>query len=460
MNLVWNNCYDDAWLGFLEPASMAHPAKFARGLIERIYAYLFEREFIKHDDVIVDPFGGVGGSAIIASYLDLQWVGCELEPKFHALAERNFALHAGKIDRLGLHHPRIVCGDSRKLRENLAGVLAECCVSSPPYASGVVHDGNGIDPTKLTGNAAGKSSQAFAQGYGSAAGQLGSMPAGDVAAVLSSPPYAESSVTGESNFLGAGGGVMVPASSCERGYGSTSGNLGNLPAGAVVTSPPFENQEPSHAQGSKFEEEHRRLHPTKLAKDRPGMFQHEYGDSEGQIGTQTGETFWSAARLIVQESFTILRPGAVAVFVCKDYIRKGRRVAFSDDWQRLCESAGFVLVERIRASLVKDDAAPSLFGGMDVRTTKRCSFFRRLYEKRHPENAINWEDIVVVRKPDGNGGGLGAVVSSPPYVGIDVNTEQGQSNPNRDGGRLQGAANDGYGTTPGQLGAMKPGKQE
>jgi hypothetical protein len=34
-----------------------------------------------------------------------------------------------------------------------------------------------------------------------------------------------------------------------------------------------------------------------------------------------------------------------------------------------------------------------------VKTTARKSFFRRLYEKRYPENSIDFEEVVFARKP-------------------------------------------------------------
>jgi DNA modification methylase len=50
-------------------------------------------------------------------------------------------------------------------------------VTSPPYAT-QVHEGNGIDASKLTGNKAGKNSQAKAEGYGDSPGQLGNAGGG------------------------------------------------------------------------------------------------------------------------------------------------------------------------------------------------------------------------------------------------------------------------------------------
>ncbi len=177
-----------------------------------------------------------------------------------------------------------------------------------------------------------------------------------------------------------------------------------------------------------------------------------YGSTKGQVGAMEGETFWSAARLIVQECFAILREGGIAVWVCKDFIRKGKRVPFSDDWQRLCEACGFVLVERIQASLVKEDSHPSLFGGNDVKITERKSFFRRLAEKKGSPR-IDHEDVIVMRKAGGMGGAASAIVSSPPF------TERQPPSNARPGEEveLKRMIVDTYGSTSGQLGSMKPG---
>ena len=38
--LTWTGCYDDNWKGTITDEAFAHPAKFAKGLIERIADYL------------------------------------------------------------------------------------------------------------------------------------------------------------------------------------------------------------------------------------------------------------------------------------------------------------------------------------------------------------------------------------------------------------------------------------
>lgn len=69
-------------------------------------------------------------------------------------------------------------------------------------------------------------------------------------------------------------------------------------------------------------------------------------------------------------------------------------------WRKLCEHAGFECEVWVKASLLKEHRSPGLFDGEDiVKTKSRKSFFRRLYENKYPENAINEEDVLFFRKP-------------------------------------------------------------
>lgn len=123
---------------------------------------------------------------------------------------------------------------------------------------------------------------------------------------------------------------------------------------------------------------------------RAGM--QDYGTSPGQIGN-TGSIFWEAARDILLACHRCLRPGAATAWVTKDFCRAGERVCFSDDWQRLLEATGYRVLLRVRSSLVKVDSHPGLFGGNVERKRERKSFFRRLAE-RHGSPAIDHEDVI------------------------------------------------------------------
>lgn len=90
-------------------------------------------------------------------------------------------------------------------------------------------------------------------------------------------------------------------------------------------------------------------------------------------------------------------PG-VACWILKDYVKKGQRVPFCDNWARLCEAVGFRVVQRVRCWLVKEENNPGLFGTVTKRT-ERKSFFRRLHERKPGAVRIDWEEVLFVVKP-------------------------------------------------------------
>jgi hypothetical protein len=384
--LNWTHCYDDTWKGLIVDEAFAHPAKFARGLIRRIYAHALGAGYLKPGDIVIDPFGGVALGGLDASMLGLHWRGCELEPRFVALAEQNIALwQRWQPDGTA----RIVQGDSRQLGRVLQ--TAGAVVSSPPYVSGGHHN-DVFGAWNKNGGGQGVGSKEEA-GYGHTPAQLGQMKEGDLSevlqagAVVSSPPYADHLGDGKNGIdtskmqRASAGQKRGPGCKHEAtfqaqssGYGTTPGNLSALPA-AVVLSPPYEGG-PVNSTSNGID-----------------------WQKAGQLGNEQGETFWSAARLIVAECYKILRPGGYAFWVCKDFVRDKARVPFSDQWRQLCESCGFVTVEWIKASLVKEWTENTLFNGTETKRKERKSFFRRLAEKKGSPR-IDHEDVIVMRKKE------------------------------------------------------------
>jgi modification methylase len=231
-----------------------------------------------------------------------------------------------------------------------------------------------------------------------------------------------------------------------------------MEAACVVSSPPYEGSFNGGVQENpeSTRERMRRAGASEKTISKIGDNSHSaglgYGEADGQIGNESGETFWEAAREIVAQCFQILRPGGIACWVTKNFVRNKKIVDFTGDWIKLCQSCGFVLVERIQASLVKEDSGADLFGGEWQTRTERKSFFRRLYEKKYPGNRIDHEDVIVMMKPDGNGGGCEAIVSSPPFGECQPQQDRNFHAPNDSSGNLN--ASD-YGDTPGQLGRLK-----
>lgn len=243
----WHGCYDNGWGNLIVPEAYGHPAKFSRGLIERIVTHGLECGYWKAGDVIGDPFGGVALGGIIAGYHGLNWIGVELELKFCTLGNQNLDLHRAKWAALGYKvDVRLVQGDSR----NFAALIGQATgiITSPPWDSKqeLICEGHA---RQVTTN---RAEQSHVDAYGSTAGQIGRLPAGSVGGVITSPPFLTAT---------DGAGINTPGKRPEtmRGVlkdgslsmGDSPGNIGNLKSGevaAVITSPPFGEDQPCASQ--------------------------------------------------------------------------------------------------------------------------------------------------------------------------------------------------------------------
>lgn len=278
------------------------------------------------------------------------------------------------------------------------GVGIDGVVSSPPYAGSMEKQG-GINPEKseYIGGPHSQMNNSDTR-YGETPGQLGAMPASDFDAAISSPPFGAAQTGGGINVNGYHNEEMRKGifdlvgqrSYTPENQGTTPGNLASLPYDAAVSSPPFEK-----VQGFQDKEFSDRWGPKQSRTVEPAG----YGSTPGNMGNSTGDTFWSAARAIVDQVYSILKPGGVAIWVCKRFVKDKAIVEFSQQWARMCEAAGFQVVHWHRAWLVEEKGTQyDLFGNGHHKTTARKSFFRRLAEKRGSP-AIDWEDVICMRKP-------------------------------------------------------------
>lgn len=414
----WQGCYEQSWKDVIVPEAFSHPAKMAYGLLSRILTHAQEQGWFTPQSIILDPFGGIGSTGILGAYEGYQVVCVELEAKFVDLAEQNFKLHDNAWQKFGNPRPIVLQGDSRRLVEVVQ--KADMVLSSPPFLqseggkpeSSVV---NSKDFGQCRPYGIGKQSEL------NTPGQLGAMKAGDL--IISSPPYAES-LTGdgtqnetaaESRAKRRTPGGSLGQSQRTQGYGSKQ-NLGNLKSGdLIVSSPPFMLSDNRNADKTGFA--HKFHGDQKYGNENPSMggmggdrlsekaksARTENVESIKNLGNivstgNTGklineETFWSAARLIVEQCYQILRPGGHAIWVCKDFVRNKKRVPFSKDWARLCESVGFKLVHWHKATLIKESKHKTLFGHTETKRTARKSFFRRLAEAKGSPR-IDEEDIL------------------------------------------------------------------
>jgi len=123
-----------------------------------------------------------------------------------------------------------------------------------------------------------------------------------------------------------------------------------------------------------------------------------YGTEQGQLGIERGETFWTAARQVVEQTYHVLTPGAHAIWVCKDFVRDKARVPFSHQWAQLCEACGFEWLHEHRAWVVEDYGTQLGFFEDQPIIKERKSFFRRLAEKNGSPR-IDWESVLCFRRP-------------------------------------------------------------
>ncbi len=411
----WHGLYAEKWNGEITPEAYAHPAKFSRGLIRKIYDHALAEGWLAPGDVVIDPFGGVSLGALDAMKAGLSWVGMELEPRFVDLGNANIQKW---LSEYAPHFPgwgsaRLLQGDSRELASRIAE--AGVCVSSPPYAELGINSGEGPNSS---GERHGKESatenacKAVGVGYGKEAANLGNLratPAG-FSAAISSPPYAEARIGSESG-----------QEQCGRGdqYGASPGQLGAMRAAgfdAAVSSPPFMGQTPGSDKPT-FEKR-----PDGTAFGAGRSMQSDYDDkvpyekrgalmlNDGSYSewvqhcnlgsiTTAEQNFWSEARKIVEQVYSVLRPGGHAIWVVKAFVKDKQLVDFPGQWQALCEACGFVTLHYHRAWVVEEKGTQiDLFGDEHTRKVERKSFFRRLAEKNGSPR-IDWEVVLCMEKP-------------------------------------------------------------
>ena len=249
----WHKCYNGRWKNVIVPGAMSHPAKVTFGLSERIYEHAIEEGWITKGSSIVDPFGGICGFGFHAMRHGCHFYAVELEPKFVDLAQQNIDLWNKRYRSLANWGTAVVVkGDSRQLSTNI--IQAMVVISSPPYADTQIEqthmtsnkrgdpDNPNYRPSWKTKLEAGYADTT--RPYGFTPGQLGMMKLEDISAVISSPPYENQVVRkrdiGKEGFIQ---GSTNGKHSFDE-YGTEDGQLGKMSSGdvaLVLSSPPYSN---------------------------------------------------------------------------------------------------------------------------------------------------------------------------------------------------------------------------
>lgn len=351
----WHGLYKDSWQGTIAPAAFAHPAKFAKGLILQTVAHLVGHGWITTDDLVGDPFAGVGLGAWPVMLAGCRWIGVEVEAKFVQLADQNLDLWLGMLRQAYPDHPgrgMMLWGDSRQFASLIQDRRLGAVVSSPPYAD------------TLTG---------------------------------SDGP----SDRDRQHRIDIGRDPDSPGSHNLHGYSLDPSNMGNqrgTDAGlaAVLSSPPYRSGGKHYDQtGAWGGKDPTRPWSQDLPKDVAA-----YGDTQGQMGKMPDVDFWTSARQVIDQLIQVLRPGGHVVWITKRFVRDGRVGQYSAQWAAVSIAAGLQPVCWHRAWLVDDRGTQvDLQGKHHRRLVHHKSFYRRLAEGRGSP-PIDWEDVVCFVRPE------------------------------------------------------------
>lgn len=471
----WFDCYKGNWKGRITDKSFSHPAKMFPGLIERIVSYGLRKGYWKKGDLLGDCFGGIGTTGLECAKRGLRCFLVELEEGFVKEASKNFNLMPKCYQD---NKPIIVQGDSRKFSEIVRGHYPADggIVTSPPFSDAGKQPtgrGQGVSKDYREGK---KKEDTPDSDYGGSEGQIGKLK---IDAVVVSPPLPSNPLSEKSKKKGikpqgrhsGGGGVLNDeklrkgcGKSFSRGmeYGEREGSIGNLEdkgLDAVITSPPFQDGSSAQAapESYKGKDGKKGFGHVGSVKNKKNDTKAGYGQEKGNIGNQADETYWSAMEKVYQQCFLALKPGGMMAVHIKDYVANKKRVPLCAKTCLLLEKCGFKLKKIIRAWQSKELKEVG-FTGTTISRKERKSFFRRLAEKKGSPR-IDWENVIWVRKPQGQDGVVDAILTSPPFADNGVNLGGSKGNAQAVG-KDSKPRKDAYGTTKGQIGSLKESKRE
>jgi len=104
-----------------------HPAPFSFTDVSRLIRF-----FTKTNDIVLDPFLGVGSTLKACALENRKGVGFELNKKYAKLAKERLASEVGTLFS-NINDQKVLVGDSRKLVKTLEDNSIDFIVTSPPY---------------------------------------------------------------------------------------------------------------------------------------------------------------------------------------------------------------------------------------------------------------------------------------------------------------------------------------
>lgn len=127
--------------GYAHKIRKQHPTPKPPQLMRELIKF-----FTKENQLILDPFMGVGGTLLGASLCNRRAVGIDLEQNY-------IELYKQANENLGLTVQQTIVGDSRDLLkiDELKDTIIDAIITDPPYANMMTKKKTGGDKTKKTG---------------------------------------------------------------------------------------------------------------------------------------------------------------------------------------------------------------------------------------------------------------------------------------------------------------------
>ncbi|HUW45719.1 MAG TPA: DNA methyltransferase [Dehalococcoidia bacterium] len=347
---------------FFVPDSFAHPAK----MDAQLCLWITER-YTKVGETILDPMAGMG-TQMLACGLGRNVILVELEEKFCKMMFDNWEI-VKMHPQLGYEMGacQIIQGDAR----NLEGLLVDKIITSPPYAETGASGKSrspfwerlADDPTSARYGR--EKHPSVGEEYSADPNNIGNLPYGQIDKIVTSPPYEEA--MGEKHHS-----PRADKLAQEKGNPVTYTDR----VDKIITSPPYE------ASVKRGDES-----PSACGKDRPTYEERlvnsrVYSNSDNNIGNLKSQSYLEAMLQVYQKCHKVLKPeGGLLILVTKNFIRNKAVVRLDLDTIKLCEQAGFKLLER------------------HYRKLPAQSFWRTIYAQKHPEvGLIDTEDILVFER--------------------------------------------------------------
>jgi hypothetical protein len=207
---------------------------------------------------------------------------------------------------------------------------------------------------------------------------------------VGSPPYAVARIGDMES--------MRRSNDLEGDYGEADGQLGNMPGGeysAALSSPPFESVTGNRPSQQVLDY----LESGKLSGLGQSCQGEGYGETPGNIGEESGNDFWSAARMILDSLYLVLADHAKAIWVLKAYVKDKKIENFPEKWARLCEASGFNVIHWHRSWLTEERGTQyDMEGNKNTKVVKHYSFFKNIHVQKYPELEVAYEVVICTEK--------------------------------------------------------------